>query len=153
MDPALGAVGRVTRANPALLDLLTGATVTCRWWPASPATARATSTTSMPTRWRWPAPPPSAPSKLIFLTDVEGVLDGAKTGPAAAHRGREPPADRGRRRHRRHAGQTQRRFSALDAGRGSRCVIAPGALPRRAGQHSRNEPVGTRLVAAEAQKA
>ena len=32
----------------------------------------------MPTRWRWPAPPRSAPQQLIFLTDVEGVLDAAK---------------------------------------------------------------------------
>ena len=43
MDPALGAVGRVTRSNPALLDLL-AATAICRWWRAWPATGRAAST-------------------------------------------------------------------------------------------------------------
>ncbi len=31
----------------------------------------------MPTRWRWPAPPRWARGQLIFLTDVDGVLDAA----------------------------------------------------------------------------
>jgi acetylglutamate kinase len=43
MDPALGAVGRVTRSNPALLHLLVAAAI-CRWWPAWRATGRAAST-------------------------------------------------------------------------------------------------------------
>ena len=29
----------------------------------------------MPIRWRWPAPPVFGAEQLIFLTDVEGVLD------------------------------------------------------------------------------
>ena len=52
MDPELGAVGRVVRSNAALLDAAGRRTGICRWWPASPAIARATSTTSTPTRWR-----------------------------------------------------------------------------------------------------
>ena len=45
--------------------------------------------------------------QLIFLTDVEGVLDGGEDGPPAAHGAREPAADRGRRRDRRHAGEAE----------------------------------------------
>ena len=77
MDPALGAVGRVTRANPALLDLLTEngyvPAVACVAGDCSGnvynvnadqmAVACATG---------------FAAASLIFLTDVEGVLDGSK---------------------------------------------------------------------------
>ena len=62
MDPALGAVGRVTQIQPRAAHLLVGQRLSCRWWRAWPATGRAASTTSMPTRWRWPAPRLSAPA-------------------------------------------------------------------------------------------
>ena len=54
MDPALGGVGRVTRSDPALLEVLT-ARAFCRWWRAWRAAGKGTSTMSMRTRWRWPA--------------------------------------------------------------------------------------------------
>jgi len=44
MDPELGAVGRVTKSNAALLTLLT-ATGMSPWWRAWPATGRGASTT------------------------------------------------------------------------------------------------------------
>jgi acetylglutamate kinase len=77
MDPALGAVGRVTRANPALLDLLTAAgylpTVACvagdrqgNVYNVNADQMAVACATGF------------AATKLIFLTDVEGVLDGSK---------------------------------------------------------------------------
>ena len=52
--PGAGRVGRVTRADPALLDTCWRAAF-CRWWRAWPATAKGVSTMSTPIRWRWPA--------------------------------------------------------------------------------------------------
>ena len=62
MDPALGAVGRVTRSNPALLDLLAGARLSAGGGVRGGRPPGPGITTSMPTRWRWRARRLSAPS-------------------------------------------------------------------------------------------
>jgi acetylglutamate kinase len=77
MDPALGAVGRVTKAHPALLDLLTAngyiPTVACV------AGDRAGNVYNVNADQMAVACAIGfSAGKLIFLTDVEGVLDGAK---------------------------------------------------------------------------
>jgi acetylglutamate kinase len=77
MDPALGAVGRVTRSNPALLHLLTGAgyvpVVACvagdrqgNIYNVNADQMAVACATAF------------GADQLIFLTDVDGVLDGAK---------------------------------------------------------------------------
>ena len=75
MDPALGAVGRVTRANPALLDLLTAhgylPTVAC---VAGGAGGRIYNVNA--DQMAVACASGFGADRLIFLTDVEGVLDG-----------------------------------------------------------------------------
>src|SRR5207244_11589648 len=77
MDPALGAVGRVTRSNPALLHLLTAngylPVVACvagdrqgQVYNVNADQMAVACATAF------------GAQQLIFLTDVEGVLDGAK---------------------------------------------------------------------------
>jgi acetylglutamate kinase len=79
MDPALGAVGRVTRSNPALLHLLTGhgyvPVVACvagdrqgQIYNVNADQMAVACATAFGAR------------QLIFLTDVEGVLDGDSGG-------------------------------------------------------------------------
>jgi acetylglutamate kinase len=76
LDPALGAVGRVTKSNPALLELLTAngylPVVACvagdrqgQIYNVNADQMAAACATAFGAR------------QLIFLTDVEGVLDGA----------------------------------------------------------------------------
>ena len=78
MDPALGAVGRVTRSNPALLDLLTAngfvPVVACvagdrqgNIYNVNADQMAVACATAF------------AASQLVFLTDVDGVLDASKT--------------------------------------------------------------------------
>ena len=77
MDPALGAVGRVVRSNPALLDLLTGhgyiPVVACM---AGDAEGNMYNVNADQMAVACAAG--FAADQLVFLTDVEGVLDGAK---------------------------------------------------------------------------
>ena len=79
MDPALGMVGRVTRANPELLDLLVGAgylpVVACvagsrdgRMYNVNADQMAAACAAAL------------RADQLIFLTDVDGVLDGVAPG-------------------------------------------------------------------------
>ena len=79
MDPALGAVGRVTRSNPALLDLLTAngyvPVVACvagdrhgQIFNVNADQMAAACAMAFGAR------------QLIFLTDVDGVLDGSNAG-------------------------------------------------------------------------
>ena len=87
--------------------------------------------------------------KLIFLTDVEGVLD-AEANPAAAH-------------HRESAqliadgvatGGMQAKLNAAAGALAqgvAQVLIAPGASPGVLEKVLANQPVGTRLIAAEAQ--
>ena len=69
----IGLVGDVVRSTrtPCWTSSRPGGS---RWWPASPRTPTAPSTTSTPTarRPRWP--PPSDAAKLVVLTDVEGLF-------------------------------------------------------------------------------
>jgi acetylglutamate kinase len=77
MDPALGAVGRVTRANPALLDLLT----TNGYLPVVACVAgdRAGAVYNVNADQMAVACAAAiGAGELIFLTDVEGVLDASK---------------------------------------------------------------------------
>jgi acetylglutamate kinase len=55
MDPALGSVGRVTRADPALLDALLARRLPAGGGVCGGRTGKAASTTSTPIKWRWPA--------------------------------------------------------------------------------------------------
>jgi acetylglutamate kinase len=77
MDPALGAVGRVTRANPALLDLLTAngylPTVAC---VAGDLAGHIYNVNADQMAVACAAG--FGAGMLIFLTDVEGVLDAAR---------------------------------------------------------------------------
>jgi acetylglutamate kinase len=77
MDPALGAVGRVTSSNPALLRLLTGndyvPVVAC---VAGDRQGRVFNVNADQMAVACAAA--FGARQLIFLTDVEGVLDGAK---------------------------------------------------------------------------
>lgn len=77
MDPALGAVGRVTRSNPALLQLLTGSgyvpVVAC---VAGDRQGRVYNVNADQMAVSCAAA--FGVQQLIFLTDVDGVLDGAR---------------------------------------------------------------------------
>jgi acetylglutamate kinase len=77
MDPALGAVGRVTRANPALLHLLAAN----RYVPVVACVAGDRQGRIFNVNADQMAVACAAAfgaDQLVFLTDVEGVLDGAK---------------------------------------------------------------------------
>ena len=77
MDPALGAVGRVTKSNPALLHLLTAG----GYVPVVACVAgdRAGNVYNVNADQMAVACASAfGAHQLIFLTDVEGVLDGAK---------------------------------------------------------------------------
>jgi len=77
MDPSLGAVGRVTRANPALLDLLTSN----RYLPVVACVASDRSGQVYNVNADMMAVACAAAygaEQLIFLTDVDGVMDSSK---------------------------------------------------------------------------
>ncbi len=144
MDPALGAVGRVTRCNPALLHLLTAngyvPVVACVAGDRQGniynvnadqmAVACATA---------------YGASQLIFLTDVEGVLDGHKTVRAilTAAESRQLIANGVA------TGGMQAKLnaalSALDGGV-EQVRIAPGAAPSVLERILAGEGIGTRVV-------
>ena len=90
--------------------------------------------------------------QLIFLTDVEGVLDGAKQVRPLLTAAESRTADRGRHRHRRHAGQAERRAGAL-AGGVEQVRIAPGAAAGVLDRLLAGEEIGTRMVLSEVQAA
>jgi acetylglutamate kinase len=77
MDPALGAVGRVTRSNPALLRLL----VANRYVPVVACVAgdrRGCIYNVNADQMAVACAVAFEADQLVFLTDVEGVMDGAK---------------------------------------------------------------------------
>jgi acetylglutamate kinase len=77
MDPALGSVGRVTRADPALLEtLLAGAFLPVVACVAGDRGGRFYNVNADQMAVACAAA--FGADQLIFLTDVEGVLDGAK---------------------------------------------------------------------------
>jgi acetylglutamate kinase len=143
MDPSLGAVGRVTTSNPALLNLLTAngyvPVVAC---VAGDRQGQVYNVNADQMAVACAAAFGAA--QLIFLTDVEGVLDGAKQVrpilTAAASR---------QDCHRRHAGETRGR--AERAGRGRRTGAhrprrgRTGAGPNP-GRRRAGHPDGDRMI-------
>jgi acetylglutamate kinase len=150
MDPALGAVGRVTRANPELLDLLTSS----GFLPVVACVAGDRQGNVYNVNADQMAVACAAgfgAARLIFLTDVEGVLDADKK-----IRRQLTTADCDRLIADGVAtGGMQAKLNAACAAlaQGVRqVVIAPGAMTGVIGKVLDEEPVGTRLVTAEAQK-
>jgi len=144
MDPALGAVGRVMRSDPALLRLLTGGgyvpVVACL---AGDAEGRMYNVNADQMAVACAAG--FAVDQLIFLTDVDGVLDGAKrlcpeltiadcqrlVADGVATGGMEAKLNAA--------------VSALRQGVGQ-VRIAPGAAPEALSRVLAGEQLGTRLV-------
>jgi len=144
MDPALGAVGRVTKSNPALLNLLTAnayvPVVACvaggRHGEVYNVNADQMAVACASA---------FAATQLIFLTDVDGVMDGSKqVRPLLnAAESRQLIADGVA------TGGMQAKLnaalSALEAGVGQ-VRIAPGAAPRILDRILAGEETGTRMV-------
>ena len=144
MDPALGAVGRVVRSNPALLGLLTAngyiPVVACM---AGDAQGRMYNVNADQMAVACAAG--FEVDQLVFLTDVDGVLDGAKQllrqltiadcerliSDGVATGGMEAKLNAAR--------------SALRQGVGQ-VRIAPGAAPDALSRLLAGEPLGTRLT-------
>ena len=151
MDPALGAVGRVTRANAELLDLLTAA----GFLPVVACVAGDRDGNVYNVNADQMAVACAAgfgADRLIFLTDVDGVLDANKnirgdlTAAECAQLIAAGVATGGMQ------AKLNAAAGALEGGVGQ-VQIAPGARPGVLAQVLAGEPVGTRLVAAEAHRA
>jgi acetylglutamate kinase len=149
MDPALGAVGRVTRANAALLGLLTGAgflpVVAC---VAGDRQGNVYNVNA--DQMAVACAVGFGVDKLIFLTDVEGVLDGARQirrelAPAQCAELIAGGVATGGMQAKLNAA-----ISALEQGV-EQVQIAPGATAGVLAKVLANEPVGTRLIALEEQ--
>jgi acetylglutamate kinase len=151
MDPALGAVGRVTRANPELLRLLCGAgylpVVAC---VAGDRQGQVYNVNA--DQMAVACASAFGAEKLIFLTDVEGVLDAEKRIRAELTTAEcEELIAAGVA-----TGGMQAKLnaaaSALEQGV-AQVQIAPGAAAGVIERVLANQPVGTRLVmAAEAER-
>jgi acetylglutamate kinase len=148
MDPQLGAVGRVVKSNPALLDLLTGhgyaPVVAC---VAGDRQGRVYNVNADQMAVACAAAFGAA--QLIFLTDVEGVLDGSRqvlpqlTAAESERLIREGIATGGMQ------AKLSAALAALAGGVG-RVLIAPGAAANVLHRILAGEPVGTQMVASEA---
>ena len=144
MDPALGAVGRVTRSNPALLELLTAhgylPVVAC---VAGSRDGRIFNVNADQMAVACAAA--FGANQLIFLTDVQGVLDGDKQlcSVISAARGRaliaQGVATGGMQ------AKLDAAFAALDGGVGS-VRIAPGAEAGVLERILAGEDLGTRVA-------
>ena len=150
MDPGLGAVGRVTRANPELLDLLTSA----NFLPVVACVAgdrQGNVFNVNADQMAVACATGFGAEKLIFLTDVEGVLDADRrvrvqlTTAECAQLIAEGVATGGMQ------AKLNAAASALEHGV-SQVLIAPGAIAGVLGKALAGEPMGTRLIAAEAQR-
>ena len=146
MDPTLGAVGRVTRSNPALLDLLTAngfvPVVACvagdrqgNIYNVNADQMAVACATAF------------AASQLVFLTDVDGVLDGSKTvrPVLTARESRELIAGGIA------TGGMQAKLNAALAaleGGVQQVRIAPGAAPAVLDRILAGETIGTKMVVA-----
>lgn len=151
MDPALGAVGRVTRANGELLDTLTAA----GFLPVVACVAGDRQGNVYNVNADQMAVACAAgfgAERLIFLTDVEGVLDAGGTirPELTSSECRQLIAEGVA------TGGMQAKLnaatSALEQGV-AQVQIAPGARPGVLESVLANEAVGTRLIAAEAHRA
>lgn len=146
MDPALGAVGRVTRSDPALLHLLTKAgyvpVIAC---VAGSRTGAIYNVNADQMAVRCAAA--FGAHHLIFLTDVEGVLDGARTvRPRLTIAESEQLIQTGVAT----GGMQAKIEAALDALRGGveQVRIAPGAAEGVLERLLAGEEIGTRLAPA-----
>jgi acetylglutamate kinase len=147
MDPALGAVGRVTKANPELLDLL----VTAGYVPVVACVAGDREGRVYNVNADQMAVACAAgfgADQLVFLTDVEGVLDAGKkvrrvlTATEAAQLIAGGIATGGMQ------AKLNAAAAALEAGV-AQVRIAPGAERRALARILAGEDIGTRLVPAE----
>jgi acetylglutamate kinase len=144
MDPALGAVGRVVRSNPALLDLLTSngyiPVVACM---AGDAEGRMYNVNA--DQMAVACATGFAVDQLVFLTDVDGVLDGEKrlcpelTAAECEQLIADGVATGGMQ------AKLNAATSALRQGVGQ-VGIAPGAAPDALARVLAGEPLGTRLM-------
>jgi acetylglutamate kinase len=151
MDPALGAVGRVTKSNPALLHLLTAngyvPVVACV------AGDRAGNIYNVNADQMAVACAAGFGARqLVFLTDVEGVLDGSKQirRTLTAQQSRQLIAD-GIATGGMHA-KLNAALAALAAGV-EQVRIAPGAAENALARALAGEEIGTRMVLHEEQAA
>ena len=148
MDPALGAVGRVTRSNPALLHLLVEngfvPVVAC---VAGDRQGRVYNVNADQMAVACAAA--FGAERLIFLTDVEGVLDGERRirRVLTAAESRELIAGGVAT-----GGMQAKLNAALDAlaGRVARVRIAPGAAPDVLARVLGGEEIGTEMTLGEA---
>jgi len=144
MDPALGAVGRVTKSNPALLNLL----VTAGYVPVVACVAgdrqgRVYNVNA--DQMAVACAVAFGAERLVFLTDVDGVLDGEKRIRRAltAAESRELIADGVAT-----GGMQAKLNAALDALAGGveRVRIAPGAAPNVLARVLAGEEIGTEMI-------
>jgi len=151
MDPALGAVGRVTRSNPALLHLLAGA----GYLPVVACVAgdrRGQVFNVNADQMAVACAAAFGAQLLIFLTDVDGVLDSARcvrsvlTAAESERLISEGVATGGMQ------AKLQAATAALRGGV-DQVWIAPGAAPGVLGRILAAEEVGTRMVLQEVQTA
>lgn len=147
MDPALGAVGRVTRSNPALLDLLAAN----GYLPVVACVAgdrEGTIYNVNADQMAVACASAFGADQLIFLTDVEGVLDQdrrlrSSLDPAESRRLIAGGVATGGMQAKLNAA-----LAALENGVGQ-VRIAPGAAPDVLARLLRGEEIGTRIVPAE----
>ena len=146
MDPELGMVGRVARANPELLDLLVGGAflpvVACVAGAPDGAMYNVNAdqmASACAAGWK--------AERLIFLTDIEGVLDASKkvqpalTAQDCAQLIRDGVATGGMQ------AKLNAAVAALDRGV-EQIEIAPGAAPNVLARLFAAETMGTRIVRA-----
>jgi len=148
MDPALGAVGRVTKSNAALLDVL----VSARYLPVVACVAgdREGHIYNVNADQMAVACASSFHAdQLIFLTDVPGVMDGEKrvrarlTAAESRNLIESGFATGGMQ------AKLNAALAALEAGVGQ-VRIAPGAAPHIVERLMNGEEIGTRMVLTEA---
>jgi len=151
MDPALGAVGRVTRSNPALLHVLVAAgflpVVAC---VAGDREGRVYNVNADQMAVACAAA--FGATQLVFLTDVEGVLDGGRR----VHPVLTASQSRGLIAAGIATGGMQAKLQAALAalaGGVAQVRIASGVLPRVLARIIEGEEIGTKLIIGEAQTA
>jgi acetylglutamate kinase len=151
MDVALGAVGRVTRSNPELLHLLVAngfvPVVACVAGDRQGAIYNVNAD-----QMAVACAAAFGADQLVFLTDVEGVLDASKqVRPLLTARDSEDLIGTGVAT----GGMQAKLNAALAALRGGvgQVRIAPGAADRALGRILAGEALGTRVVLSEGQAA
>ena len=151
MDPALGAVGRVTQSNPALLHLLVGGgyvpVVAC---VAGDRQGRVYNVNA--DQMAVACAVAFGAERLVFLTDVDGVLDGERRirRSLTAAESRELIAAGVAT-----GGMQAKLNAALDALAGgvARVRIAPGAAPSVLARVLEGEEIGTEMTLGEVKTA